>query len=107
MNLSERINNLLKETGWTYYKLAKISGVARTTLENIVNGRGKTTSHENMQKIAAAFGITVSDLLDEKEPEVMNLENCYIEVAKEAQDKKIDPEKLFALIKILQKENDK
>lgn len=75
-----------------------------STLANILNGRNKTTSNENVEKIAKAFNITVSELLGEKEPEILNLEEVYIEIAKEAQNKKIDPEQLSALIKILAKE---
>jgi transcriptional regulator with XRE-family HTH domain len=101
MNLSERLSKLLNEFGWSYYKLAKIAGLPRSTVEHLVKGSHKTTSHENIQKIAAAFNITVTELIGEETPEIINLEDSYIEVAKEAQDKKIDPEKLRALIKLI------
>jgi transcriptional regulator with XRE-family HTH domain len=104
MDLSERINELLKERKWTYYKLHKMSGVPKSTVEHIVKGTRKTTSHENIQKIADAFNLTVSDLLGETTP---NLENCYVEVAKIAQDRKIDPARLLAIIELFEKDENK
>lgn len=105
MDLNERINELLKQRNWTYYKLHKNSGIPRSTAEQLVKGLIKSTNHENLQKIASAFNITVSDLTGEETPEVINLENSYIEVAKVAQDKKINPEKLKALIELIAKDD--
>jgi len=107
MDLSERLQKLLKEMGWTYYKLAKKAGIPVSTVEHLVKDSHKTTSHENLEKIAEAFNITVSELIGEETPEIINLDGCYIEVAKIAQDKKIDPVKLIALIKLLSEDDKK
>jgi transcriptional regulator with XRE-family HTH domain len=95
MELSERLVQLLNERKWTYYKLSKITGLPLTTAESLVKGKVKSTSQENLLKIAGAFGITVSELLGEKEVDVSG---DYIEVAKYAQDKKISPDILKQLI---------
>jgi transcriptional regulator with XRE-family HTH domain len=63
MELHDKINELLGERHWTYYKLSKISGLPMTTVRNIVSGRNKSTSHENLLRIAYAFDITLNELL--------------------------------------------
>lgn len=59
MNTLERIRQLLRERGWTVYKLSKVSGVSQSTLSNMFN-RNNDPSISTLEDICGAFGITLS-----------------------------------------------
>lgn len=103
MSITEKLNKLLDERNWTYYKLSKITGISRTTVENLVKGKRKSTSHENLLKFADAFNINISELLEEEFIAVQEkqLGEDYIEVLKSAKEKGIDPQKLRDLIQLI------
>lgn len=56
-----RILELCKEKGITVNKLATISGITQSTLNNIVGGRNNSTTVSTIQKICDGLGITIDD----------------------------------------------
>lgn len=99
--LAENIKKNLDSRKMTKYKLSKITGIPTTTIHDIISGKNQNPSLEKIQKIALALDVPLAELTGEQE---VSLEGAYIEVAKIAQNKKIDPEKLKALIEVLSKE---
>lgn len=61
------INDLLKEKGMTKYRLAVMSGVPHTTLNNICSGQARIEkcSAETLYKLAKVLGVTVEDLISD------------------------------------------
>lgn len=65
MNIGEavklRILELCKENHITVNKLATISGITQSTLNNIVSGRNNSTTVATVKKICDGLGISVED----------------------------------------------
>lgn len=59
MDTNERLNQLLKERGWTYYRLSKNSGLSESTITNIFK-RNTIPSIPTLELICKGFGITLS-----------------------------------------------
>ena len=66
MNYSKRIENLLKERGWSIYQLSKISGVAQSTISNLLY-QNKSTNLFTIERLCAAFDISLSEFFDEND----------------------------------------
>lgn len=71
-----RILELCKERKITVNKLAMISGITQSTLNNIVGGRNKGTTVSTVQKICDGLDVTVRDffassLFDDLDQEVI------------------------------------
>ena len=62
--ISSRIMNLCYKRDITLYELSKISGIPKTTLKDIVSMKSQNTRIENVEKIAAAFNLSIRDLFD-------------------------------------------
>ena len=62
-----RIRSLCKQRGIAINKLATMSGVRQSTLDNIVRGNTKNPRIKTLHKIANTFNMTVSEFLDFKE----------------------------------------
>ncbi len=60
----ERIAELCEEKHITINKLANISGITQSTLNNIMNGRNNSTTISTIQKICDGLEITVTDFFD-------------------------------------------
>lgn len=60
----ERIAELCEEKHITINKLANISGITQSTLNNIMSGRNNSTTISTIQKICDGLEITVIDFLD-------------------------------------------
>lgn len=60
-----RISNLSIERDITLYELSKVSGVAQTTIKDIVYGRSKNSGIKNIERIANGFGMSVRDFFDD------------------------------------------
>lgn len=71
MNYSDiivvRIAEIIKKKSISVNKLADMSGVAQSTLDNIMHGASKNPTLKTIHKIANALGLTVSEFLDYKE----------------------------------------
>jgi transcriptional regulator with XRE-family HTH domain len=61
------VSELLNERQMTKYRLAKLSGVSQTTINDICSGKAgiKNCTGETLYKLAAALGVTVEALLSE------------------------------------------
>lgn len=59
-----RILTLCKQRGITVNKLATMSGINQSTLDNIVRGLTKDPRAKTLHKIAIAFNMTLSKFLD-------------------------------------------
>ena len=64
---AQRILNLCKKRGITVNKLATMSGIHQSTLDNIVRGISKNPRIMTLHKIANTLNMTVSEFLDFKE----------------------------------------
>lgn len=60
----ERIAELCEEKHITINKLANISGITQSTLNNIMSGRNNSTTMSTIQKICDGLEITVTDFFD-------------------------------------------
>lgn len=60
----KRIRKLCKERKIAINKLAMMSEVNQSTLDNIVRGLTKNPRVKTLHKIALAFGMTLSEFLD-------------------------------------------
>ena len=59
-----RLTQLCEERKITINKLATLSGITQSTVENIMSGKTKNPKLKTLHKLALGFGITVSELLD-------------------------------------------
>lgn len=60
----ERIAERCEEKHITINKLANISGITQSTLNNIMSGRNNSTTISTIQKICDGLEITVTDFFD-------------------------------------------
>ena len=63
----KRIRQLCQKRGIAINKLASMSNVKQSTLDNIVRGLTKNPRIKTLHKIALAFNMTVAEFLDFKE----------------------------------------
>lgn len=61
----QRILALCDERGLTVNKLSTICGMTQSTLNNIVNGRNKSTTASTIKKICDGLGITITDFFND------------------------------------------
>lgn len=66
MDIQMRLQKLLKEQGWTRYRLAKESGVPESTLTNIFY-RGTTPTVATLEDICSTLNITLSQFFSEND----------------------------------------
>ena len=62
-----RIRTLCRQRGIAINKLATMSGVKQSTLDNIVRGLTKNPRVMTLHKIAIAFNMTLAEFLDFRE----------------------------------------
>ena len=55
-----------RERQWSEYHLAKEAGISQSTLSNLIN-RGNNPSVYTLEKIANAFGLTLSQFFNTEE----------------------------------------
>lgn len=61
--IAERIIYLCKERDISINKLAVLSGIRQSTLQNIVAGNTKNPTVKTLNKIARGLGVTLSEFL--------------------------------------------
>ena len=66
MDIHMRLQKLLKEQGWTRYRLAKESGIPESTLTNIFY-RGTTPTVATLEDICKTLNITLSQFFAEND----------------------------------------
>lgn len=90
MDVHERLRQLLKERGWTEYRLSKESGVSESTLANIFR-RNNVPSIATLEAICKGFRITLSqffadDEMVEMTPELKALFDKWVFLTPEQKD---------------------
>ena len=60
----DRIRSLCRKRGITINKLATMSGVKQSTLDNIVRGQTKNPRVKTLHKLAIGLNMTLSELVD-------------------------------------------
>ena len=66
MDVIQRIDDIMKERGWSYYKLSIESGLSSSTITNIYR-RNTVPSITTLEAICNAFGITLFQFFAEEE----------------------------------------
>ena len=61
MTVQQRIEELLKQRGWSKYKLAKEAGFYPATVYDWFNDKGYTPDRNSIESICLAFGIIQSE----------------------------------------------
>ena len=69
MDVIERIDNLMKERGWSEYRLSIESGLSSSTIANM-HRRNTVPSIPTLEAICNAFGITLSQFFNDETPTV-------------------------------------
>lgn len=64
-DIIDRISDLCQERNWSYYKLAKESDIAYSTLNTLLNKPNIPTIH-TLVKICNGFGITLSQFFNSR-----------------------------------------
>jgi transcriptional regulator with XRE-family HTH domain len=59
-----RIEELCQEHEITVNKLATMSGITQSTLNNIVSGRNRSTTIGTIQKICDGLGMTIQEFFE-------------------------------------------
>ncbi|MGN0617582.1 MAG: helix-turn-helix domain-containing protein [Ruminiclostridium sp.] len=72
MDVNDKLKMLLKNRGWTEYKLSKYSGLSESTIGNIFS-RNTVPSISTLEAICKAFGITLSQFFSDDENELVEL----------------------------------
>lgn len=62
--IKKRINYLIKERNITINKLATLSGLTQSTVEDIANGRSKNPKLKTLHRLSIGLNMTISELLD-------------------------------------------
>jgi len=66
MNVTEHIEELMRERGWTVYRLGKETGLSQSTLAHVFR-RDSTPTVATLEVICRAFGISMSQFFSEGE----------------------------------------
>ncbi len=87
MDTHSRLRELMKERGWTAYRLAKESGLSESTLANIFK-RNTVPSIATLEAVCAAFGISLAQFFAENEmveltPELKDLFDHWVSLTPE------------------------
>ncbi len=59
-----RISSLCRQRGLSYNRLAAMSGLNQSTIDNIIRGVSQNPRIMTLHKIAYAFNMTVAEFLD-------------------------------------------
>ena len=62
--ITKRILDLCQERKITINKLATLSGMKQSTIDNIIKGNTKSPGLRTLHRMAQGFGITLSEFLD-------------------------------------------
>lgn len=66
MDIQARLQQLLRERGWTEYRLSKECGLAANTIGNIFR-RNTMPSLATLETISKGFGISLAQLLSDED----------------------------------------
>ncbi|MBQ3416217.1 MAG: helix-turn-helix transcriptional regulator [Ruminococcus sp.] len=90
MDVTEKIKQLLKQRGWSAYRLAKESDLSDSTIANIIK-RNAVPSVTTLESICKGFGITMSQFfadgeLIEVNDKTRDLLDCWSALSEEQRD---------------------
>ena len=90
MDATEKIKQLLKQRGWSAYRLAKESDLSDSTIANIIK-RNAVPSVTTLESICKGFGITMSQFfadgeLIEVNDKTRDLLDCWSALSEEQRD---------------------
>jgi transcriptional regulator with XRE-family HTH domain len=90
LDVIERIQQILKERGWTAYRLARESHLADTTIGNMFR-RNTVPSLATLEAICSGFGITLAQFFAENEapeitPELREVFDNWVNLTKEQKE---------------------
>lgn len=60
----QRLTSLCTEKNITINKLATLSGITQSTVDNLMKGKTKNPKLKTLHKLAVGLNMTVSELLD-------------------------------------------
>lgn len=66
MNVHDRMECLLRQRGWSIYRLGKASGLSQSTLSHVFREESEPTL-STLETICAAFGITLAEFFADGE----------------------------------------
>ena len=72
--ISNRIIQLCHERNITINKLATMSGLKQSTVDNIIHGKSKNPQIYTLHKISISFNMTLSEFLDFSELNALQLD---------------------------------
>ncbi len=73
--IANRISNLCRARGFSINKLATMSNLNQSTIDNIMRGVSKNPRIQTLHKIALTFNMTVAEFLDFPELNTVSFEN--------------------------------
>lgn len=90
MDIHERLRQLLRERGWSEYRLAKQCGLSESTIANIFR-RGTIPSVTTLEAVCNGFGITLSQFfaqgdMVEMTSDMKELFDCWLSLAPEQKE---------------------
>lgn len=62
--IRRRLQQLIDQKGITVNKLATLSGITQSTVENVIHGKTKNPKLKTLHHLACGLDMTVSELLD-------------------------------------------
>lgn len=62
--IRKRLEYLIDQRGITVNRLATLSGITQSTVENIVHGKTRNPKLKTLHRLACGLDMTVSELLD-------------------------------------------
>ena len=65
--ISKRLMNICDERGLTINRLATLSGITQSTIQDLITGKTKNPKLKTLHKIAVGLNMTVSELLNFQE----------------------------------------
>lgn len=104
----QRLIEIMEQKNISAYKLWKLSGVAQSTISDILNKDDKNPTNRTMQKIADALNISITELFenDNEKNDIDKLEDdMKVLFYKMKNISPADREKLLKMIEIFEMEN--
>lgn len=74
MDVLAKLDRLMKENDWTYYRLAQESGLSQPTITNIFK-RNAIPHIDTLEKICDAFGLSLAQFFIEDDEKFVPLNN--------------------------------
>lgn len=62
--IRRRLEYLIDQRGITVNRLATLSGITQSTVENIVHGKTRNPKLKTLHRLACGLDMTISELLD-------------------------------------------